>query len=60
MEVEMKVVKALDKFAIVEGLKPVVLPVESLEALEEAAKALMGDEKEQALVAIDIFKTMNK
>lgn len=56
----MKVVNALGKFAIVEGLKAVVSPVESLEALEEAAEALKGDEKEQALVAIDIFKTAKK
>lgn len=59
-EFEMRVVNAFGKYAIVEGLKPVVSPVGSIEALEEAAEDLKGDEKEQALVAIDIYKANNK
>lgn len=57
----MKAAKGQGKYAIVEGLKPIVSPVESLSALENAVALIKDlDTKEQALVAIDIFKTAEK
>lgn len=56
----MKVVNGLGKYAIVEGLRPVVMPVGSLEELETAAEKLEGKVKEEALTAIDIYKTAQK
>lgn len=54
----MRVVYALTKYAIVDGLKPIVPPVGSLETLEKSASEIKDRKtKEEALVAIDIFKT---
>ena len=57
----MKVVNALGKFAIVEGVTPVVAPVGSIQDLEAKAREIKDEQKKNdALVAIDIFKTAKK
>lgn len=54
----MRVCTGSGKFAIVEGLKAIVGPTKSLSELEAAAAEIVDQAtKEEALIAIDIFKT---
>ncbi len=56
----LRVVHALGKWAIVEGIKPLVGPLSgTIDDLEAAARKLETNQ-EAALTAIDIYKANNK
>lgn len=58
MSEDIRVVKALGKLAIVQGMTPIVGPITGdIDDLEKEARKLKGQAREDALIAIDIYKS---